>query len=175
MNSKPDKLMPALYGGIIMALISGIPGLNLINCLCCAGIMLGGFLAVFFYRKETGDPSLPFTAGDAAIVGLLAGVFGAVFGVILSSAIRLAFGNFEARLVGSLFERWATELPPEIWDSIRESLGSPLNAVSLMVSFFTSLVLDVLFGLLGGLIGYVVFKPKVGSMVPPPPAPLPSS
>ncbi len=51
MPEKPSKLMPALYGGVIMGLISGIPFLNLVNCLCCAGVMLGGFMAVFFTRR----------------------------------------------------------------------------------------------------------------------------
>ena len=45
MNPKPDKIIPALYGGIIMALVSTIPFVSFINCLCCAGIMLGGLLA----------------------------------------------------------------------------------------------------------------------------------
>jgi hypothetical protein len=52
MPTQPSKFMPALYGGIIMAVISAVPVVNLVNCFCCAGIMLGGFLAVFFFKKE---------------------------------------------------------------------------------------------------------------------------
>ena len=46
MPEKPSKLMPALYGGIIIGLLSGIPFISLINCICCAGVIIGGFLAV---------------------------------------------------------------------------------------------------------------------------------
>jgi len=43
MPEKPSILMPALFGGIITGVLSGIPFLNFINCLCCAGVLLGGF------------------------------------------------------------------------------------------------------------------------------------
>ena len=55
MPPKPDKLMPALYGGIVIGILSGVPGLNLINCLCCAGIMLGGIVSVYLWDPEYGD------------------------------------------------------------------------------------------------------------------------
>ena len=64
MKEKPGMLMPALYGGIIMAVISTVPGLSLINCLCCAGVLLGGFMAVFFYKKELMPDMPPMTSSD---------------------------------------------------------------------------------------------------------------
>ena len=83
MNPKPDKFMPALYGGIIMALVSSIPFISFINCFCCAGIILGGFLAVFFYKNNMTPESPPLNAGDSMVVGLLSGFIGAVIGSIL--------------------------------------------------------------------------------------------
>jgi hypothetical protein len=84
MPEKPSKLMPALYGGIIIGLISGIPFLSFVNCLCCAGVLFGRVMAVFFIRKI-----LPLrcrlTRSDALAVGALAGLFGALFSNILAA------------------------------------------------------------------------------------------
>src|SRR5258708_39925789 len=93
MDQKPDKLIPALYGGIIMGLISSIPFLNLVNCLCCAGVLLGGFLAVMFYKKNFTPDTPPFTSGDCLAVGAMAGVVGAFVGTILSLIFAAIFGD----------------------------------------------------------------------------------
>ena len=52
MIEKPNKLRSAILGGLVIGAISGIPGLNLLNCCCCAGILLGGAMSVYLYRKE---------------------------------------------------------------------------------------------------------------------------
>ena len=83
MNPKPDKLIPAIYGGIIMGVISAVPFLNFINCLCCAGILLGGFFAVMFYKNNFTPDTPPFTSSDCMVVGVLSGVCGAVVGTVL--------------------------------------------------------------------------------------------
>jgi len=171
METKPDKLLPALYGGIIMAILSTVPGLNLLNCLCCAGIMLGGFFGVFFYRQEILGTSYLLTPGDAAVIGLLSGVFGALVGMLLSIAINLLFGNVGAKLVFSIIEQWNLTLPPEAEESIRESLERSLTVSALIFSFFASLILDSIFGVFGGLIGYALLKPQTKQVSPPPQGP----
>src|SRR5690242_5350672 len=98
MNPKPDKFMPALYGGIIMALISNIPVVNFINCFCCAGILLGGFLAVFFYQKNLTPGSPPLEANDCMLIGLLAGIVGAFVGSFMYLAVTAMFGNIMGEL-----------------------------------------------------------------------------
>ena len=82
MESKPDKMVPSIIGGVIIGVISTVPGLSLINCFCCAGVVLGGFFAVFFYQRNLGDT--PLTYSDGALVGILAGIFGAVIGSIIT-------------------------------------------------------------------------------------------
>ena len=88
MNPKPDKFIPALYGGVIMGIVSSVPFLSAINCLCCAGIMFGGFLAVFFYKNNFTPDTPPYTTGDCMAVGALAGVVGAFVGTVLNGGTR---------------------------------------------------------------------------------------
>ena len=100
MPEKPSKLMPALYGGVIMGVISGIPFLNLVNCLCCAGVMLGGFMAVFFYQKDLTPEKGPLTNSDSLQLGALAGVFGALVGLVLTVIFHFALGAAAGEATG---------------------------------------------------------------------------
>jgi len=173
MNQKPDKIIPALYGGIIMALISSVPFLSLVNCLCCAGILLGGFLAVYFYKNNFTPDTPPFTSGDCMGIGALAGVFGAVLGTFLSFGFLMLFGNVMGGFISEMVQNM--NLPEEALGAIEESLSKGVTFFSLVVQLLGSLVIDSVFGLLGGLIAYSVYKPKQIPVVPPPMSPPPAA
>lgn len=167
MLRKPGKELPALYGGILMALICNIPGLNLINCLCCAGIMLGGFLGVMFYKNEFTPEMPPFTSGDCLTVGGLSGLVGAVIGTVLWSIIQALFGGAIMEfLIRSLKDINMPELTPYI-DQIIKNADATLTVAAVLVQLLTNLVLDIIFGALGGLIAFNIFKPKNLYMPPP--------
>jgi len=172
MNQKPDKLIPALYGGVIMALISSIPFINFLNCLCCAGVMLGGFFAVFFYKNNFTPDTPPYTSGECMGVGALAGVFGAIIGTMLSLVTLALFGNIMGDYMIEMIRKFELDIPMEAFDAMEESMTAGISFVSIMIQLLSSLVIDTLFGLLGGLIGYSVYKPKK-SIISPPPMPQP--
>ncbi len=167
MNPKPDKTIPALYGGILMGVISAIPFLNFINCLCCAGIMLGGFLAVYFYKNNFTPDSPPMTSGDCMSLGALAGVFGAIVGAILGMFFLTIFGNIAGEFMMNFLKNMDLNVPPGTWEKAEEDMRGGGIMKQEMMGIIFSLILDPLFGLLGGLIGYSVFKPK--PQFPPPP------
>ena len=171
MNPKPDKTIPAIYGGLVMGLISAIPFLSILNCFCCAGVMLGGFLAVYFYKNEFTPDTPPFTSGDCVAVGALAGVMGAVIGTALSLFILMVFGNVTRQILLGILHNLNLNLPQELWDKIEESLNEGLTFFKIIADLFGSLVIDTIFGLLGGLIAYSIYKPKPQLMPPPPPPP----
>ena len=176
MPEKPSKLLPALYGGLIMGAISGLPILNILNCFCCAGILLSGFLSVLFYKNDLTPTSPPLTSSDAMQLGALAGLIGAVFGNMIHVAMLAAVGNVSNEIILNFLRN--LNLPPEAMDQIERNMerSAVMGAFSIVIGFVTSLVIDPLFGLLGGLIGFNVFKPKAGTMPvqpPPPPPPAP--
>ncbi len=173
MPNRPGIVLPALYGGIIMGVISAVPGLSLLNCFCCAGIMLGGFLAVFFYKKDltAGMPLL--SSADGVKLGALAGVFGAIVSIVLSRLVTAVLGGVDEKMVKDLFDSMGLtdQLPPGTMEQIEEGMGAGMGFFQIVVTF----VIDPLFGLIGGLIGYSVFKEKqVVPTVPPPPSPPPA-
>ena len=157
-----------------MGLISGIPFLNFVNCCCCAGILFGGFMAVFFYKNDLKPDMPPLSSSDALAVGVLAGLFGAIIASILEAVTMLTFGNLTGGTIVDMILKFydrtgiRDQLPPGALDELeamRLARYTPLL-------FVRSLVIHPVFGLLGGLIGYAVFKPKALPVVPPsPPAP----
>ena len=85
MEERPDKLRPALIGGALIGIISAIPIISLINCFCCAGVVIGGIVAVHLYNKNLGG--LELTSSEGVVIGLMAGASGALISTILTSMI----------------------------------------------------------------------------------------
>ena len=153
--------MPALYGGLIIAGISAIPGLNLINVCCCAGILSGGFLAVFFYKQELTPEMDPLTSNDCVRLGAFAGVIAAVAGTMISMAVMLIFGNIALEMMMKIIHRMNVELPENVEQMIQQGMEEKISFFGMFFSLFLNLIIDVLFSTLGGLIGWSVFKPKL--------------
>jgi hypothetical protein len=155
MSESPSKLIPALYGGIVIGLVSSIPYLNFVNCLCCAGVLLGGFLSVFFYTRDLTPDMPPLSSGDALQLGALAGVFGAVISSVVFTVVFELIGGSELMYE---METYSDQLPPEMFELMQNLVES--GVVFFVIMMAASIIIDTLFGLLGGLIGYAVFKPK---------------
>lgn len=162
----PEKLKPALFGGLIIGLISGIPFLNFINCFCCAGVLFGGFMSVYFYKDQLAPGGPGVTSSDSLQLGALAGAIGAVIGTIVSAAILFTVGNVAGQAFVTMLDSAGIleKMPPEAVSQMERGMAEGgLSAVTVIMS----LVVDSLFGLLGGLIGYSVFKQKTPQVPPP--------
>lgn len=170
MDERPNKIRIALLAGAVIGAISGIPGLNLINCCCCAGILFGGYIATYLYHQELSEGMPPMQASDCVVLGLSAGVAGAFIGTFLELFIALAFGDIGNQLLHSLMERLigtlessgslpvdaADELRGQVEDAIRESQGT----TGFFSNLFSNLVINPLFSMLGSLIGYAMLRRK---------------
>ena len=158
------RLQPALYGGLLIGVLSALPIVNIGNCCCCLWVVAGGMLAVYLRQQNS-----PFAVASAegALVGLLAGLFGGMIGVLLSIPIEMAMGPFQRQILD-----WVVAQNPDIPSDTREMLeragtggGGP---AAVAFKFLISTVIGAVFGMLGGLLGVAVFKKNA----PPPPPPL---
>ena len=126
MPPKPSKLQPALLGGAIIGFISATPFLKFFNCLCCAGLLLGGFLAVMSYKNYITTEMKPLSSVDAVAVGALAGVFGAMIETILGAIILALFGSPDVELLlqalVELIESNDLEFPQELYEILQDQL-----------------------------------------------------
>ena len=143
------KLGPALWGGLFIGLVSGIPVLNFINCACCAGVIGGGMLAVYLFKNRQA-PEDVVSMQDGAILGLMAGVIGAVIGTILSSM----FGAMSFNFLDTI-SRYVED--QELQDAIAEMHRGAFKGGFFAIGFVVSLVVNSVFGLVGGLLGSAVF------------------
>jgi len=176
----PSKVKPAIIGGAIMAATSTIPYLSMINCACCAGIMLGGLATVYLYLRSLPPDEPPLETKYGLILGAFAGIFGAIFETVLSVLIikLLSKGYFDQiyiEIEKSISDMQAGgEEVPQILNQIQDAIFTLTQEIAetgfsfvltiLMLVFNT--MKDVLFGLLGGLIGIAVLQKK-NKAVPP--------
>ena len=171
----PSKLQPALLGGLAMGVLSALPVINFANC-CCAWLLFGGGLAAYLMQQNHPEP---ITAGDGAIVGLLAGVAGAFVWALLSVPIGLIMGPIQAEFVERTLEN-ARDIPPEVRTILESMRGNAFTTgVGTIAVFFAMLmfasIVGAIFGAVGGLLGAIIFRKNVAPPPPPPPPPMPST
>jgi len=161
MPPAPQKLQPALYGGVFMGVLSALPLVQMGNC-CCLWVLGGGLLAAYLMQQN-----YPYAlqAADGALVGLLAGVIGGVLGVFLSIPIEMAMGPVQQQMIQRILLS-NPDVPQETKDMIEKmAAGGAVTAVMIVVRLIFSVIIGAIFGMLGGLLGVAIFKKKD---LPPP-------
>jgi hypothetical protein len=159
----PAKTQPALLGGVAIGVLSALPVINIANC-CCAWILFGGALAA--YLMQANHPE-PIQIGDGAIVGLMAGAFGAFVWLVVSVPVNLAMAPFQSQMMQRMM-RDASEMSPELRGWFESMSSGPVIGIGLIFGFFVMLVVSTTFGMLGGLFGALLFKKKTPPVIPPP-------
>jgi hypothetical protein len=179
MFEKPSKLRSAILGGLIIGAISGIPGLNLLNCCCCAGILIGGAMSVYLYRQEFTNEVPPMESSDALILGIIAGIIGALISTFLSAIITLILGPVETEMMRNIMEKLTQKLedqgsiPQGTMDNMRDQFEQAMKEEGtirgILSSLFFDLILYPIFSMLGGLIGFGILGRKKTTIPQQPP------
>ena len=158
-----NKVKPALIGGVLLGLLSVIPFVSALNVCCCAWAILGGMLASYLYVKNSATPATP---GDGAILGAMAGGFGALVAIILGVPISYAMGPTMRNMMIGLLEN----MDPQQADMMRRQLEMAGDSiVPVIINQVILAVLLFIFSLIGGLIGVAIFEKRKGGPTPPPP------
>lgn len=157
-----SRRQPALLGGLFIGVLSALPIISAGNCLCCLWVVSGGVLAAYLLQQ---NQATPIEAGDGAIVGLFAGLIGAVLASLLAIPIQLAMGPITADMFRRIADQ-AADAPPEL-RSFLDQLGSgSIGVAAMLLGLVMNLIFFSVFGLLGGLLGQALFKKPL-----PPPMP----
>jgi Family of unknown function (DUF5518) len=153
-----NKLKASLIGGVLFGVLSAVtavPQIPFIRLVCCLWAMIGGALAAYLYIKRS---PARVGIGDGAIVGLLAGLFGALI-------------SFVAFLLVSFYitDRTLAE------DQLRRAgLSISYSSIIFLIGIL-GIILQVSLSLVGGIIGVAIFEQRedtgTGSQPPPPPPP----
>lgn len=148
-----NSLQPALLGGAFIGVLSALPFVNAVNCCCCAWVVSGGVLAYYLRQQNS---AVQITAGEGALVGLFAGLIGAVIAGVLSIPLQMIAGPIQQQMMDRVLSS-NPEMPPEVRDML-ERAGGAGGAVTQFAFFFVGLVVNAIFGTLGGLLGFALFK-----------------
>jgi hypothetical protein len=142
-----------------MGVLSALPLISAGNLCCCLWVISGGLVAAYVFQQ---NHPLPMTAGDGALVGLLAGLCGAFVQVALSIPISLVVGPMERVFLQRVLDMAGT-MPPEMRDAVERygREGQAAGAWLLARSVFALMIwlcVGAAFSTLGGLIGSALFR-----------------
>jgi hypothetical protein len=146
MNTK-HLLIATLIGGLISLVLVNAPFVNLINLLLCGGFWLGPLVAVWLYRRMDGT----LTVREAVITGVLAAVWHALFGLVLSPLGLAGAGG----VLSGLRPFMSAQDLPDIETALTGARGMMFNLMGA--------VIDIGFGFLGGLVGGAIFGARRAS------------
>jgi hypothetical protein len=158
------RFQPALLGGVVIGVLSGLPFVNIGNCCCCLWVVLGGVLTV--YLQQQAKNPLPIETSEAVLGGLIAGAVGAFIGVIIDVALSPLVGPMQMQMAQRWFEN-LPNIPPEARDQIDQAMrqGAGAQMSGKILGLFITLPVYAVFAMLGALLGLAFFRKS------PPPAP----
>jgi hypothetical protein len=157
-GTKPSFGQPAIIGGVVMGVLSALPLISAGNLCCCLWVIVGGAVAAYLLQQNT---STPITPGDGAIVGLLAGLTGALVQFVISIPIGLMVAPMERAMLQRVLEN-AGSMPPEMRDVLERFSGAGGVGAGLIVAktigLMVWLVVGSIFSTIGGVLGALIFK-----------------
>ena len=140
-----------------MGVLSALPIINAANVCCCLWVIAGGLTAAYLLQQ---NQITPITPADGAMVGLLAGLAGALIHFVVSIPIDLVLAPFQRGFLENLRE----SMPPEAAAMLsryleeRESAGVAFLMVQRVIGLIFTLFIGAIFSTLGGLLGAAVFR-----------------
>lgn len=152
----PAKLQPAILGGLFIGILSALPLISVGNACCCLWIVCGGLLASYIMQQN--HPG-PIQVGDGAVVGLLAGIFGALVWAVVSIPIQLVTGPIQAAWVERIINS-TEDIPPQVMTWLEAIRGGAAVTLSITLGLMFMLFFGIVFGAIGGVLGAIFFRPK---------------
>lgn len=151
----------ALIGGVSAGVLSFIPYVSALNCVCCAWVILGGMLTGFVLTRFTQNG---VTMGEGIAAG---GFSGVLAGVIYWTGLTLIAGPF----VKAAFDKQLLQMPEQQRQIIQQVFALMMGPAG---AIFCTVIYGVM-GLLGGLFAALIWKPQppVGYYQPPTPPQVP--
>ncbi len=160
----PSKFTPVIISSFLMVFISIFLGLNLLNLLCCAGIIIGGAAGTWYYARQLEKAGQFIQNKDGIMIGLLAGIISAIVYVIFSTTIMMLSKQNPVELVYKMTEQWGFTIPPEsekmlrtVYEDYQKNGFSP---IMIGVELVSRIVSHCIFGPIGGLLVASIFNKR---------------
>ncbi len=135
-----EMLTPAFAGGVVISIVLGIPGINLLLFL----IPVGGYLAVALVRQYY---EKVITEQEAAKVGAFAGIIGGIFGILITMIIAIFYANDALMFFRTILDPSAADLV-----LLLSGLDPYLSLSTLRLRLIANILLGTVFGAIGGVL-----------------------
>ncbi|MEN3335480.1 MAG: hypothetical protein V7641_4845 [Blastocatellia bacterium] len=164
MTDKPKKLVPALVGGVILAVLSSIPFVSLANVACCSWAIVGGGVAAYMLVKRS--PLRRVTSGDGALTGLLAGLIGSLVILLINIPFASRFGS---EFIAGMKQAAEQQKDPQAQQTLNRliSLVQDNAILAALIIWLVFTLIAVGMATLGGIIGVAIFEKRKGNQPPP--------
>jgi hypothetical protein len=163
MNS-PNRITPIVAGTLVMTLIQIIPVLNLLNVLCCSGILLGGLTGVYVYSRQIQNTQIKLTNKDGGMIGLLSGILSAILVSGFTILLMMFSKANPIAEIFSLLDQFGILLSPEVEEYLsglsEEYSRHGYSPTLAIITFVTNIFIYPIFGTIGALIGVAIFSRK---------------
>lgn len=162
--NQPSKFTPVIISSFLMVFISIFPVLNLLNLLCCAGIIIGGAAGTYYYGRQLEKTGSFIQNKDGIMIGLLAGIISAIIYVIFSTLIMMISQQNPVELVYKMTEQYNIPIPPEsekmLQTVFNEYQKNGFSTIMIGVELFSRIVSHCIFGPLGGLLAASIMNKR---------------
>lgn len=160
----PSKFTPVIISSFVMVFLSLFPVLNLVNLLCCAGIIIGGASGTWYYARQLEKAGQYIQNKDGIMIGLLAGIISAIIYVIFSTTIIMLTKQNPVEMVYKLTEQYGYNFPPESEKILRtvneEYSRNGFSTIMIGVELLSRIVSHCIFGPIGGLLVASIFNKR---------------
>jgi hypothetical protein len=160
-TTRPNYVQPALIGGVVMGVLSALPIVNVGNVCCCLWVVSGGAIAAFIFQQNQTSPIRP---EDGALVGLLAGLIGAVVEVLVAIPVNILVTPMKLAMVQRVMNMGG--FPPEVRDFMEQygqgggMGGAFFFVIVTILGLMFWVVVGGIFSTLGGFIGALIFRKR---------------
>lgn len=161
-----NKFISPLVCGFGASVLTIVPGLKEIGC--CLIIPFAGALSLLLYQKSNNDISA-ITSKQAAIFGLMTGVFSAVFATLLEILFTaIFFTNDFVKSLPQLEVAFKSFAPQNLLDEVfkiyknmaRDIVSKGFSLSYSIYFFLATSITSLIFGLIGGFVGMALLNRK---------------
>ena len=138
---------------------------------CCIIIPVAAYIAIVLDQKANNNSSSQIKVSKAAVIGLLTGIYAALFGSFFDLLITFLTKNNDIIAVYPEFQKLLNDFPvteqfkeeilnlyASVIDQIKDTGFSFLYALSIL---FNNLNINSIFGLVGGLVGVQIINSRI--------------
>jgi len=144
---------------MFLGLLSSLPIINALNCLCCMWVLAGGALSTYLLTKQrpTG-----ISYGDGAFGCVLSGLFGAIVSTIINIPLRIlsarVFESQQAQME-EMFRQFP-EIEGPFRDMMMRLMSPEVSAFTITFTFFVNLISYSLFAMIGGILMVAILQKR---------------